>query len=65
MPMVATTVVASVIVAFRDMSDVVVDADKPVDLRVYAPDGKRDWAEYTKQVTEQYPLVVFSKTICP
>ena len=47
------------------LGPVVVDADKPIDLRVYAPDGKRDWAEYTKQVTEQYPLVVFSKTFCP
>ena len=47
------------------MGAVVVDADKPVDLRVYAPDGKHDWETYTKQVAEQYPLVVFSKTYCP
>ena len=47
------------------LGGVVVDPEHPVDLRVYAPDGKHDWAEYTKQVEEQYPLVVFSKTTCP
>ena len=47
------------------MGGVVVDPADPVDLRVYAPDGKHDWAEYSKQVGEQYPLVVFSKTYCP
>ena len=49
----------------EDMGSVVVDAGKPVDLRVYAPDGKRDWKEYNKKVETQYPLVVFSKTYCP
>lgn len=42
-----------------------VDAQKPVDLRMYAPDGNYDWKEHTKRVKEQYPLVVFSKTYCP
>ena len=49
----------------EDMGSVVVDAGKPVDLRVYVPDGKRDWKEYIKKVETQYPLVVFSKTYCP
>ncbi|KAI0709564.1 thioredoxin-like protein [Cerioporus squamosus] len=47
------------------LGSVAVDAGKPVDLRVYAPDGKYDWEEHTKRVKEQYPLVVFSKTYCP
>ncbi|KAI0779498.1 thioredoxin-like protein [Fomes fomentarius] len=42
-----------------------VDAQKPVDLQMYAPDGNYDWKEHTKRVKEQHPLVVFSKTYCP
>ncbi|RPD78693.1 glutaredoxin [Lentinus tigrinus ALCF2SS1-7] len=47
------------------LGSVVVDVEKPVDLRVYAPDGKNDWEAHTKRLREQYPLVVFSKTYCP
>ncbi|TFK92715.1 glutaredoxin [Polyporus arcularius HHB13444] len=47
------------------LGSVVVDVGKPIDLKVYAPDGKYDWEEHTKRVKDQYPLVVFSKTFCP
>ena len=47
------------------LGSVAVDAGSPVDLRVYAPDGKYEWEEHTKRVREHYPLVVFSKTFCP
>ncbi|KAH9929601.1 glutaredoxin [Epithele typhae] len=46
------------------MGSVEVDPSKPVDLRIYAPDGRYDWDEYMKQV-QKNPLVVFSKTYCP
>ena len=47
------------------LGSVAVDAGSPVDLRVYAPDGKYEWEEHTKRLREHYPLVVFSKTFCP
>ena len=47
------------------LGSVVVDPERPVDLRVYAPDAKYDWDAHVRRVREQFPLVVFSKTYCP
>ena len=41
-----------------------VDPAKPVDLRVYSPDGNYGCDDHLKTLKEQYPLVVFSKTYC-
>ncbi|KAF7294759.1 Glutaredoxin domain protein [Mycena indigotica] len=42
------------------------DPTKPVDMQVYAS-GKTnlDWAQRKREIDEQFPLVVFSKTYCP
>lgn len=47
------------------LGSVAVDGARPVDLRVYAPDGDYAWEEHVRRVGEQLPLVVFSKTYCP
>ncbi|KAI0363360.1 glutaredoxin [Pilatotrama ljubarskyi] len=47
------------------LGSVSVDPQAAVDLRVYAPDGYYDWAEHTRRIKDQHPLVVFSKTYCP
>ena len=47
------------------LGSVVVDPEEPVDLRVYEPEGKDEWETYGKEIAEQFPLVVFSKTTCP
>ncbi|KAI1795579.1 thioredoxin-like protein [Ganoderma leucocontextum] len=49
----------------KGLGSVQVDADNPVDLQVYSPDGNYEWDEHLKRLKEQYPLVVFSKTYCP
>ncbi|KAI0823374.1 glutaredoxin [Trametes gibbosa] len=47
------------------LGSVAVDGTRPVDLRVYAPDGDYEWEAHVRRVSEQLPLVVFSKTYCP
>ena len=49
----------------KGLGSVQVDVEKPVDLRVYSPDGDYDWEEHLKRLREQHPLIVFSKTTCP
>ncbi|TBU31704.1 thioredoxin-like protein [Dichomitus squalens] len=49
----------------KGLGSVQVNADEPVDLRVYSPDGNYEWEDHLKRLKEQYPLVVFSKTYCP
>ncbi|EPT04607.1 hypothetical protein FOMPIDRAFT_1045882 [Fomitopsis schrenkii] len=42
-----------------------VEPESPVELDVYAPDGRRDWDAHLKVMQNDIPVVVFSKTYCP
>ncbi|KAJ7623587.1 thioredoxin-like protein [Roridomyces roridus] len=41
------------------------DPTKPVDMGVYAAGTKLDWSKRVRELNDEYPLVVFSKTYCP
>ena len=47
------------------LGPVEVDPSKPVDLRVYAPDGNDLWSEHIEVLQTKHPLVIFSKSYCP
>ncbi|CCL98692.1 uncharacterized protein FIBRA_00695 [Fibroporia radiculosa] len=53
------------LIAVEGLGRVAVDPEDKVDLRVYAPDGDDKWESHLRVLTEEYPLVVFSKTYCP
>ncbi|KAI0339901.1 thioredoxin-like protein [Trametopsis cervina] len=46
------------------LGEVEVDGSQPVDLRVYAPDGKDEWQQYVTTLRDQRPLILFSKSYC-
>ncbi|KAF8647116.1 hypothetical protein AX16_006948 [Volvariella volvacea WC 439] len=41
------------------------DPSQPIDLSVYAGGASIDWQKEVKLLHKKYPLVVFSKTLCP
>lgn len=47
------------------LGPVKVEPQEAVDMKVYAPDGDRDWSTHMENLKEQHPLVVFSKSYCP
>ncbi len=52
-------------IAVKGLGSVRVDPEEPVDLKVYSPNGDGDWEQHVKNLRDNHPLVVFSKTYCP